>query len=841
MPSGIFESDGIAFMRGNMTRLLRKFGIAAALAAAGLCAGATSAGAQTVSGQVLDQASNAPLPGVVVILLDASDRAAEQSLTNQSGEYRLTAAGAGTYRVRTLRIGYRPATSEAFALAAGQDLQLPPLRAGAPISLDTVVVVGRNRCRAVDDAAATFALWEQARTALTATRISGRSRAMSATVVTFARTLDPGSRRVREEFARLSSGMATRLWNSLPADSLSRVGYIVLDENNWTTYYAPDLDVLLADEFVEGHCFRIAEGSDASRVGIEFEPNRDRQDVVDIRGTMWLDRKSSELRGLEFRYVNVSQYHERAGAGGEMRFVRLANGAWLISRWSITMPVLEQRMVAGTGFGNTRIPETSVTELRVEGGAVALVRQAGDTLWASQPVVLAGQVLDSLSGTPVPGTRVALRGTPLDAVTDSAGRFGIRGTLPGEYTMDVRTPTLQSLGAMHSVPVILTDSATDLTIRVPAAAQLARASCGDAAGGLLSGQVFAGGTSAPRDVKVVAEWTEITANSGDASRGFTRRAKWLEARTDGRGLYRICNVPFDTKVAVRAETDTAASAPVEVMLAKGHPISSADLTINQRATPYAVFTGRVISDYDGTPIADVEVVFPELSRNAFTNQDGQFRIGQLPAGTHAFQVRKIGYRQFTDRMVLGAGQTLERPVLLARIQLLDTISVAANPLLRDFEDNRRIGLGKFFTRTDMEKITGRHISTLFEQIGGVELIRGHGSRAWIASSRGVGRNVPGVDGSDAAMGAKPGKCYAQVYLDNQPIYRATPQDKWIPPEPLFDINLIPPESIEAIEYYPGPASTPARYSALNSHCGVVVIHTRRYEPKKAETPPAGRP
>ena len=46
-------------------------------------------------------------------------------------------------------------------------------------------------------------------------------------------------------------------------------------------------------------------------------------------------------------------------------------------------------------------------------------------------------------------------------------------------------------------------------------------------------------------------------------------------------------------------------------------------------------------------------------------------------------------------------------------------------------------------------------------------------------------------------------------------------------EPLFDLNSLRPNSIEAIEYYVGPASTPMRYARMNSNCGVIVIHTRR--------------
>src|SRR3954452_8858917 len=74
---------------------------------------------QTVRGVVLDP-SGRPVPGVVVILLN--DRSAEtaRSLSNESGAFRVSTSVAGTYRLRTLRIGFRPVLSDPIALAAGQ-------------------------------------------------------------------------------------------------------------------------------------------------------------------------------------------------------------------------------------------------------------------------------------------------------------------------------------------------------------------------------------------------------------------------------------------------------------------------------------------------------------------------------------------------------------------------------------------------------------------------------------------------------------------------------------------------------------------------------------------------
>ena len=62
---------------------------------------------QTILGRTVEQSGNAPVPGVVLVLMDTLGRVVGRALTDDQGEYRLW-AGPGTYRVRTLRIGYRP-------------------------------------------------------------------------------------------------------------------------------------------------------------------------------------------------------------------------------------------------------------------------------------------------------------------------------------------------------------------------------------------------------------------------------------------------------------------------------------------------------------------------------------------------------------------------------------------------------------------------------------------------------------------------------------------------------------------------------------------------------------
>jgi hypothetical protein len=56
---------------------------------------------------------------------------------------------------------------------------------------------------------------------------------------------------------------------------------------------------------------------------------------------------------------------------------------------------------------------------------------------------------------------------------------------------------------------------------------------------------------------------------------------------------------------------------------------------------------------------------------------------------------------------------------------------------------------------------------------------------------------------------------------------------WGDPTPAFSISDWSAERVEAIEWYPGYADIPMKYmSKQKVVCGVLVIHTRRYEAKK---------
>src|SRR5262249_49896652 len=135
------------------------------------------------------------------------------------------------------------------------------------------------------------------------------------------------------------------------------------------------------------------------------------------------------------------------------------------------MPVI----VAETGPLVTGGGDLRVARIQVSGGELFLVRRGADTLWSRQARLFAGIVSDSSSGRVLSGAHLRLDGTEVAARSDSTGHFSLWDVIPGEYTLEIRTASLDSIGAVHRTPVTLTDSARAVFIRVPAAADVARA------------------------------------------------------------------------------------------------------------------------------------------------------------------------------------------------------------------------------------------------------------------------------------------------------------------------------------------------------------------------------
>jgi hypothetical protein len=423
-----------------------RVGIRAATAACFLAA-AGGASAQTVRG-VVTYPDSAKAAGVIVIATDSKGVTAARSLTSESGRYDLRLPGAGRYDVRVLRIGFRPTLVPAFDIAAAESKELPIVLRGEAIVLTPVKVQGKNVCKVRQDSGEVVAhLWEEARKAITATQLSPSGTKQNVKWVIYDRNTDITGKLTLTQSTNSYSAAAVKAFVSLPPDSLAKVGYMSEDESG-VLYRAPDADALLSDAFASLHCFRVEPPprDKGDLIGIGFKPAKERDNFVDIEGTLWLDRTTSELRQLEFRYTNLPDDYSHVKAGGSVDFLRLSTGSWLVGTWQLRMPRTTRQLVPQfrSGALAARDEYKNVVEgLQFTGGAVTAVNRGSETLFSSgesthdfSPSLLAEDAKLAASCGPdsANGDATALlRGTVFEGAHKGIASAAVKLTWRGEF------------------------------------------------------------------------------------------------------------------------------------------------------------------------------------------------------------------------------------------------------------------------------------------------------------------------------------------------------------------------------------------------------------------------
>ena len=99
--------------------------------------------------------------------------------------------------------------------------------------------------------------------------------------------------------------------------------------------------MLLSPGFVQRHCVSLAasvrRNGAETLVGLAFEPRTDNR-LSEIKGTIWVDSATSELRRVEYEYVRAALPVETRNVGGFVEFQRAKSGGWIVSNWVIRLP-----------------------------------------------------------------------------------------------------------------------------------------------------------------------------------------------------------------------------------------------------------------------------------------------------------------------------------------------------------------------------------------------------------------------------------------------------------------------------------------------------------------------
>lgn len=530
------------------------------------------AGGQVVRGSTTERATATAIVGALVTLEptngDLSLRVAV--LSNTQGDYAVRARAAGRYRIVAKRIGAQRYTSEPFDLAAGEtrrlDIQLEALAQMLP----EVRVADTDLCvKSPDQHSRVASLWDEVRTVLTAAQVSLRDRLFEGQLTRYSRGLDPRNLRVLEESWSDQQGLMDRPFFSLSGDSLSRVGYR-RDAGDAQYYYAPDAEVLLSRAFLRDHCYEAVQGGRDRRglVGIAFEPLPTRR-VPEVMGTIWVDARSFELRFVEFRYTAMESFEGADRVGGEVHFGKLANGAWVTSRWFLRIPQFG-RSVRPVETA-TRLPSVvlrpTMHRLIEEGG---IVFTKGLRMF-DRPAAVTGVVFDS-AGRPFPGVTVRLGGTPFSTTTGEDGRFRLDSLPAGRFTL------IAEHGSYTGAGSYVADEAVDLREGVSASHILRAARTSELIERLCEGKQPGRGNGVVRilvadsvtsrplpSLRVWLRWgNRRSAGAGAAVGGF-------ETVTDGAGAVTFCDLPADASPwfsAVRPDGRPAADS-VAVAITRG--------------------------------------------------------------------------------------------------------------------------------------------------------------------------------------------------------------------------------------------------------------------------------
>lgn len=513
------------------------------------------AAAQSVRGQILDRDTEAPVDGALAILLGPEGEREGGVLTNDTGWFLLQAPEPGRYTVRIERIGYETVTSEPFDLSPGQMHGLRLFTGQTAIELEGLEVEGEKRCVVRPGEGMEVArVWEEARKALTVQSWAEQEGSYRYTLVNYERELDARSLRVESESRKVRRAVARNPIRSLPPEELMEEGFIREDPSGGWIYYGPDASVLLSDVFLDTHCFRLIFDRDyPEAVGLSFEPVG-RGGRPDIRGTLWLDRETARLDFLEYRYTWAPRQEARGMARGRVEFEELPNGAWIVRRWWIRMPVLVQGLRSwGGGSG------VWVDAYQEAGGEVTEITTLDreETVLRTEKGTVQGRVWDSLRHVPLTGARVFLSGTQHVAQTNQEGEFVLRGLPRGRFTVAFTHPRLDTLGFYPPgarVEVVPGDTSR-VELGIPSTRGLVSAACPDSVlesgVGVLTGQVVDEETGRPvssAEVRVWWEGYEISPGGGIV----VEQGRQAEAVTDAQGRYTICGVPAEEEIAVRA-------------------------------------------------------------------------------------------------------------------------------------------------------------------------------------------------------------------------------------------------------------------------------------------------
>jgi hypothetical protein len=423
-------------------------------------------------------------------------------------------------------------------------------------------------------------------------------------------------------------------------------------------------------------------------------------------------------------------------------------------------------------------------------------------------------------------------GSNFTATTDRRGRFEIPNVPNGDHTLTFSHRLFDSAGVRApQVPVrVAAATTTRANIATPSGPSLIKTTCRGSAlaenTGLLLGIVRDVDTGGPlANARVTSRWFELSIDNN------ARRYETLEttATTDQSGVFRLCGVPADIPVLVRAVSGRQQSGRVEVYF-RGADVAFRDFAVSlgdsaarvvtdstvegvADSTAVALAAGSavirgVVRDQNGRPLSNVSLSVMDRYQRVVTDSSGRFALRGVPAGSQTVELRAIGFAPARRVVMLRTDASSDTVFTLDRaVQALAPVRVLGNRsgsrTLAGFEDRRHRGIGFFMDADEIARKSGIYLGDVLRFAPGALT---YTPRGRIFTMR---------------AGASGDRCSPAYFLDGTRWY---PLDK----NPLTELEqYIPIHDLAAVEVYAGGATTPAQFDPGDgTGCGAVVFWTK---------------
>jgi hypothetical protein len=487
------------------------------------------------SGRIVDSLTGEPVAGAAVVARNEVGASLARTVSSQDGRFSLE-FGSFPASIEVRRIGFVPATSR---ITGESPLRIVLRR--LPADLPPIVTTRAAVCDERSDAAAAFALWEQARASFLSSLIMREQRRLEVKTLSYAYWLRPNGRPEPQQVERTSSSEVPRAFGTMISpDAIAQLGYVA-DGPDGRTYVGPDEEILLSEEFEKTHCFSLLRrGQEDSLVGIHFGVSRNAATVVQISGTAWMLRDPLEVRRIEFEYVNVEPEVSRNRAGGWVDFRVVQNGISTAYAWAIRGVKAPASARYAPEYVRGEHPV-----VRIAGAIIDTIAWPGGE-WHSHLPSLTGSIGTDNGAPAVAAHVVQLANTPYRTRTDSLGRFAFPKVVAGTYSIRWFRPEFAGFHLedqnTESVSVSMGQS-PDVHLEVESDRVLAERACrvrtdskavmADALGrSVILGRVGEG----PNAIGGLALRVVID------SRSVVGATQQVVVRTDSLGLFRLCGL-----------------------------------------------------------------------------------------------------------------------------------------------------------------------------------------------------------------------------------------------------------------------------------------------------------